>query len=201
MRFDDKLDLEAFVPQLEKQETGPSPEAGGNQGGASGTGQGPANSSQGNNLPPASGSASLEAPSGVDTVMQDLQGVNGAGMEMPDSPSESQQEANPELSPKALQNLPQEILAMLGSDALPAGMENGSGLFGSFSREEGDGQPVSDEQMQALIQAIAPLVMGKDGLQQDQEAVDDNPRSRLLKERMKAINERNLKRAAQKKRK
>lgn len=58
----------------------------------------------------------------------------------------------------------------------------------------------ADAQMQALIEAIAPLAQGKAGMQHEGETVDENPRSRLLKERMKAINERNLKRGLQKKR-
>lgn len=201
MRFDDKLDLETFVPQLEKQESASSKGMQGNQGASNGSGEVSAKNGEGNNMPPASGNPSLAGASGAPGLMQDQQGMEAAGMEMPDFPAGHEDEGSPRLSSKALRHLPQEILDMLGSAALPTGSASDGELPGSVLSEDGDGQAVSDDQIQALIEAIAPLAQGKEGMRQEQELVDENPRSRLLKERMKAINERNLKRAAQKKRK
>ncbi|WAW00804.1 hypothetical protein NB644_07565 [Oxalobacter formigenes] len=203
MRFDDKLDLEAFVPQLEaKPETsGAKPDTPEIRKALASEGQALSGSPQGNNLPPASGDALLAGSSGSDDVFQGEKGMNEAQADMPGSQAEPQPEENPELSPKALRHLPQEILDMLGSAVLPEGMARDGGSSDSLSPEEGDGKQISDGQMQALLAAIAPLAQGKDGMQKAMEPLDENPRSRLLKERMQAINERNLKRAAQKKRK
>ncbi len=203
MRFDDKLDLEAFVPQLEaKPETsGAKPDTPEIRKAPASEGQALSGSPQGNNLPPASGDALLAGSSGNDDVFQGEKGMNEAQADMPGSQAEPQPEENPELSPKALRHLPQEILDMLGSAVLPEGMAREGGSSDYLSLEEGDGKQISDGQMQALLAAIAPLAQGKDGMQKAMEPVDENPRSRLLKERMKAINERNLKRALQKKRK
>ena len=203
MRFDDKLDLEAFVPQLEaKPETsGAKPDTPEIRKAPASEGQALSGSPQGNNLPPASGDALLAGSSGSEDVFQGEKGMNEAQADMPGSQAEPQPEENPELSPKALRHLPQEILDMLGSAVLPEGMARDGGSSDSLSPEEGDGKQISDGQMQALLAAIAPLAQGKDGRQKAMEPLDENPRSRLLKERMQAINERNLKRAAQKKRK
>lgn len=203
MRFDDKLDLEAFVPQLEaKPETsGAKPDTPEIRKALASEGQALSGSPRGNNLPPASGDALLAGSSGSDDVFQGEKGMNEAQADMPGSQAEPQPEENPELSPKALRHLPQEILDMLGSAVLPEGMARDGGSSDSLSPEEGDGKQISDGQMQALLAAIAPLAQGKDGMQKAMEPLDENPRSRLLKERMQAINERNLKRAAQKKRK
>ena len=203
MRFDDKLDLEAFVPQLEaKPETsGAKPDTPEIRKAPASEGQALSGSPQGNNLPPASGDALLAGSSGSDDVFQGEKGMNEAQADMPGSQAEPQPEENLQLSPKALRHLPQEILDMLGSAVLPEGMAREGGSSDSLSPEEGDGKQISDGQMQALLAAIAPLAQGKDGMQKAMEPVDENPRSRLLKERMKAINERNLKRALQKKRK
>ena len=203
MRFDDKLDLEAFVPQLEaKPETsGAKPDTPEIRKALASEGQALSGSPQGNNLPPASGDALLAGSSGSDDVFQGEKGMNEAQADMPGSQAEPQPEENPELSPKALRHLPQEILDMLGSAVLPEGLARDGGSSDSLSPEEGDGKQISDGQMQALLAAIAPLAQGKDGMQKAMEPLDENPRSRLLKERMQAINERNLKRAAQKKRK
>ena len=107
------------------------------------------------------------------------------------------------LSPRAIAHLPPEILDMLGSAALPQEMSGESGNALSQA-ENGEGQPISDAQVQALVQAIAPLAQAaREGTPPgplEEEPFDGNPRSRLLKERMKAINERNAKRAARKKR-
>ena len=205
MRFDDKLDLEAFVPQLEAKQENPaaSPEmqqsrkAPDNSGQAVQEGMGV----QGKHVPPASGDVPPAASSGAGEGLPGQQGINEVGAAMPDSQGEPQSGESVKLSPKALQHLPQDILDMLGSAALPAGLAADSAPSGSISPEEGNTQAPSDTQMQALIEAIAPLVQEKNALQQVQEEVDENPRSRLLRERMKAINERNLKRALQKKRK
>ena len=205
MRFDDKLDLEAFVPQLEAKQENPaaSPEmqqsrkAPDNSGQAVPEGMGV----QGKHVPPASSDVPSAASSGAGEGLPGQQGINEVGAAMPDSQGEPQSGESVKLSPKALQHLPQDILDMLGSAALPAGLAADSAPSGSISSEEGSTQAASDAQMQALIEAIAPLVQEKNALQQAQGEVDENPRSRLLRERMKAINERNLKRALQKKRK
>lgn len=89
--------------------------------------------------------------------------MNEAQADMPGSQAEPQPEENPELSPKALRHLPQEILDMLGSAVLPEGMARDGGSSDSLSPEEGDGKQISDGQMQALLAAIAPLAQGKDG--------------------------------------
>ncbi len=198
MRFDDKLDLEAFVPQLEKQETAPSPDPQGKPGASGGAGQASAPGREGDDPSLASGNASLAGAPGTEPVLQGGQGMYDAGMDMPEFPAAPEGEDRPALSPKALRHLPQEILDMLGSAALPAGLASEGD--GPVSPEEGDTEMPADAQMQALIEAIAPLAQGKAGMQHEGETVDENPRSRLLKERMKAINERNLKRALQKKR-
>lgn len=72
--------------------------------------------------------------------------MNEAQADMPGSQAEPQPEENPELSPKALRHLPQEILDMLGSAVLPEGMARDGGSSDSLSPEEGDGKQISDGQ-------------------------------------------------------
>ena len=203
IRFDDKLDIESFVPQLEpKQEMANPPlkAAGGEEAPA-----GPAGQPQGNSrvpLPdpsqdvPGGDSASHEGMSPQPETSEALAGI------LP-LQGEPQPDGKLTLSPKAIAHLPPEILDMLGSAALPQEMSGESGNALSQA-ENGDGQPISDAQVQALVQAIAPLAQaareGQPSTAGVPEPFDGNPRSRLLKERMKAINERNAKRAAQKKR-
>lgn len=205
IRFDDKLDIEAFVPQLEaKQEMPASGAAGqGNPESPDTAREAPAKNSQGAGLAPSPAASALTGLSGDGngdgSLLQPLQ---GNAPEMPDSPDEPQQGGQLKLSPRAIPHLSQEVLDMLGNAALPEGLNGDAGAraAGALSEESEEGQPISDVQMQALIQAIAPLVQEGQATPEATEPVDENPRSRLLKARMKAINERNAKRAAQKKR-
>lgn len=94
MRFDDKLDLEAFVPQLEaKPETsGAKPDTPEIRKALASEGQALSGSPQGNNLPPASGDALLAGSSGSDDVFQGEKGMNEAQADMPGSQAEPQPE-------------------------------------------------------------------------------------------------------------
>lgn len=145
MRFDDKLDLEAFVPQLEKQETAPSPDPQGKPGASGGAGQASAPGREGDDPSLASGNASLAGAPGTEPVLQGGQGMYDAGMDMPEFPAAPEGEDRPALSPKALRHLPQEILDMLGSAALPAGLASEGD--GPVSPEEGDTEMPADAQM------------------------------------------------------
>lgn len=208
IRFDDKLDIEDFVPQLEaRQETAAvQPNDPGREPLPDGNGNRPANGQQGNDLLASrQGSPSPSSPDGLSPPL------SGSGDTLAGSQAQNEEDANsgvspdaPEqgerltLSPKAIAHLPQEVLDMLGSTALPEGMAgNGMPASGSPMDQHGENSQAMDARMQALIQAIAPLVQGT---QQETEPADDNPRSQLLKERMNAINKRNARRAAQNKR-
>lgn len=204
IRFDDKLDIEEFVPQLEAKQPMPAHEAAeeGNRMTADDAGHTPAERSGKGPLSPSQEEASLkEGPAvGNAAPAQPLQPLPEKTTDMSGFPGERQPDERPTLSPKAIAHLPKEILDLLGSASLPPESAGDMSAAGPVSGgEDGEKQPVSDAQIQALIQAIAPLAQAQPA-QQTTEPVDDNSRSRLLKQRMKAINERNAKRAAQKKR-
>lgn len=203
MRFDDKLDLEAFVPQLEMKQEAPAAQADapGSQNDNSNDRKALPQSPQGNPLPPASGNGPVAGSAASGGVMQEDRGMPESGGEGPDLPKEAQVGESLKLSPKAVQHLPQEILDMLGSAVLPDSLDADPGQAAPSAPGSAGGQGASDAQIQALMDAIAPLAQEKSGMRLKEEPIDENPRSRLLKERMKAINERNQKRAAQKKQK
>ena len=203
IRFDDKLDIEAFVPQLKaKQETTAPPSntpAGRRPSGAPSNGQDNAQEPD----VPREGARENPLPSSPEDL---LARVSGAAASMPDAgeagispePDGLRQGERLTLSPKAVAHLPKEVLDMLGRAALPEGMAGApANASGSHAGENGENPAASDVRMQALIEAIAPLAQE---MQRETEPVDGNPGSRLLKERIKAIGARNAKRAAQGKR-
>lgn len=222
VRFDDKLDIEAFVPQLEAKQEKPGqmpqsagaadPAAPARERSLAGPG-GMSGKISRELLPPSGADAALAGSPGGMEVMSLREGAGGR--DMPDVTDGDPTGERLTLSPKAMAHLPQEILEMLGSAALPETMEGKSGsarpesagsggealsrLLGEINGN-GDGLPMNDAQLQSLVQAIAPLAQDRQEIPSASEPVDENPRSRLLKERMKVINERNARRAAQKKR-
>ena len=204
LRFDDKLDLDAFVPNLEKK---PAPESGAPAPGqADGGGL-----SQGQPEPGAADGAGANAIGGVpgDMIARLLAGADATAESRNGMPSSMSVSGLPQdgeklsggrvkLSPEAAKFLPEFVLELLGPEALPEGINAGSAGKEagetSFPELPENAAPMAagknlaglpDEAGEKLLAAITPLA--EEFMAAKEQDDSGNPRNALLKARMKSI--------------